>query len=65
MTMRLLFLRGTALGGLGNDAAPGEQRDIPEPQAQALIARGRAVAIHADAAAPEVEAQKPNRKKGK
>lgn len=43
--MRVRFLRGTALGGVGNDAHPGDERDLPAPQAHALIAAGRAVAV--------------------
>lgn len=43
--MRVRFLRGTALGGVGNDAHPGDERNLPEPQAQAFIAAGRAVAV--------------------
>jgi hypothetical protein len=40
---RVRFLRGTALGGVGNDAYPGELRDLPAWQAAQLIAGGRAV----------------------
>jgi len=40
--MRVQFLRGTALGGIGNDAYPGDVRDLPEWQARQYIATGRA-----------------------
>jgi hypothetical protein len=56
--MRVRFLRGTALGGVGNDAAPGDERDLPDAQARPLIAQGRAVEV----ATP---APPPPRKKGK
>lgn len=46
--MRVRFLRGTALGGVGNDAHPGDERDLPAPQATAFIAAGRAVAVAAE-----------------
>lgn len=46
--MRVRFLRGTALGGVGNDAHPGDERDLPDAQARALIAAGRAAALAAD-----------------
>jgi hypothetical protein len=36
------ILRGTALGGIGNDAYPGDRISLPDAQAQALIAAGRA-----------------------
>ena len=70
MTMRVRFLRGTALGGIGNDAIPGEERDLPELQAAQLIATGRAVEVPAavlpaptfDAPA---DAPKPSRRKAK
>lgn len=42
--MKITFIRGTALGGVGNDAHPGDVRDIPDVQANDLIRRGRAVA---------------------
>ena len=41
--MRIKFLRGTALGGIGNDAAPGDERELPDHQALAFIAQGRAI----------------------
>lgn len=46
--MRVRFLRGTALGGVGNDAHPGDERDLPDAQARLLIAAGRAVALAAE-----------------
>lgn len=42
---RVRFLRGTALGGVGNDAYPGEERDLPDTQAAIYIATGRAIAV--------------------
>ena len=42
--MKITFTRGTALGGIGNDAYPGDVRDLPDIRAQGLIAQGRAVA---------------------
>ena len=53
--MLLRFTRGTALGGIGNDALPGELREVPEPQARSLIAKGRAApaAAHSAPAAPD------------
>ena len=45
MTMRVKFLRGTALGGIGNDASPGDERDLPDHQALVFIAQGRAAAL--------------------
>jgi hypothetical protein len=74
MTMqRVRFLRGTGLGGIGNDAAPGDLRDLPDTQAAQLIALGRAVAIEpvpllADAAPASDAAPdepKPPRRKAK
>jgi hypothetical protein len=70
--MRVRFLRGTALGGVGNDACPGEVRDLPNGQAASLVALGRAVAepeappdpAPAPAATPAAPAS-PSRKKGK
>jgi hypothetical protein len=44
--MRVRFLRGTALGGVGNDAQPGEVRDLPAAQAATLVSAGRAVPEH-------------------
>lgn len=42
--MKITFTRGTALGGVGNDAHPGDVRDLPDAQAKQLIAQGRAIA---------------------
>lgn len=50
--MRVQFIRGTALGGIGNDASPGDVRDLPEQQARAYLIAGRAVQVPAEAAAP-------------
>ena len=60
--MRVRFLRGTGLGGIGNDAYPGDERDLPNTQAAQLIAGGRAVAIPDSPAvpsAPTVNADAP------
>lgn len=61
MTMRVRFLRGTALGGIGNDAAPGDEIDLPDTQAAQLVALGRAVALAAvaSAAAPVAAVESP------
>lgn len=45
--MLVKFLRGTALGGVGNDAAPGDTRDLPDQQARAYLVAGRAVQVSA------------------
>jgi hypothetical protein len=67
--MRVRFLRGTGLGGIGNDACPGDLRDLPDAQAAQLIALGRAVmaaeAAPAVSPAPTPDAPAPSRKKGK
>lgn len=42
--MKITFTRGTCLGGVDNDAYPGDVRDLPDAQAKQLIAAGRAVA---------------------
>lgn len=70
MTMtRVRFIRGTALGGIGNDAAPGDERDLSAAQAASLVALGRAEIVPAatEAAAPVMDepAPKPTRRKGK
>lgn len=59
MTMRVRFLRGTALGGIGNDAAPGDEIDLPDTQAAQLVALGRAVALAAVAPAAVAPAAAP------
>jgi hypothetical protein len=68
MTMtRVRFLRGTALGGVGNDAHPGDERDLPEARAVHYIAMGRAVAV-STAPSPAVTdeaAPAPKPRKGK
>jgi len=51
--MRVRFIRGTALGGIGNDAHPGDERDLPEGQAKSLISGGRAVVAPAELAPAE------------
>lgn len=43
--MHVSFTRGTALGGVGNDALPGDVRELPDAQAQRLVAAGRAVPV--------------------
>jgi hypothetical protein len=43
--MRVRFNRGTALGGVGNDAHPGDVRDLPAALAATLVAAGRAQAL--------------------
>lgn len=48
--MRVRFLRGTALGGVGNDAYPGDELDLPGALAASLVAAGRAIEIPASAA---------------
>lgn len=63
---RVRFLRGTALGGIGNDAFPGDERDLPEWQAANYIAAGRAVLVPEPAAEqPALDAPATPRKKGK
>jgi hypothetical protein len=58
--MKITFTRGTALGGIGNDAYPGDVRDLPDAQAQSLIVAGRArpVPEPAPEPAPAHEARK-------
>ena len=65
--MKVTFTRGTALGGVGNDACPGDVRDLPDAQAAQLIANGRAVAIVNEPAASDEDAAAPitPKKKGK
>lgn len=43
--MKITFTRGTSLGGIGNDAHPGDVLDLPDAKAADLIRRGRAVAF--------------------
>ena len=72
---RIRFTRGTALGGIGNDVAPGDERDLPDGEAHRFVLAGRAVLLaNLDTplvpAAPAVEAEataeasKPKRRKG-
>lgn len=60
--LRVTFLRGTALGGVGNDANPGDVKEIPAPQARAYILCGRARLVPA-AEKSEEQARKPKAKK--
>lgn len=57
MTMRVRILRGTALGGVGNDVHPGEIHDLPDGVAFRLIASGRAELAAEDVATEEPPAQ--------
>ncbi|MBP7582297.1 MAG: hypothetical protein KA757_14935 [Vogesella sp.] len=50
--MWVQFIRGTALGGIGNDAAPGDVRELPDPQARAYLLAARAVQVAAPANTP-------------
>jgi hypothetical protein len=43
--MLIRFTRGTALGGVDNDAQPGQVCDLPTAEARALIRHGRAVEV--------------------
>jgi hypothetical protein len=71
---RIRFIRGTALGGIGNDVAPGDERDLPDGEAHRFVLAGRAVLLanldtplapaSADADAHPVEGSKPKRRKG-
>ncbi len=60
--MKVRIMRGTCLGGVDNDVFPGDIREIPEFQAKALIAAGRAVEV-AEVVIEPIEAEKPKRKK--
>lgn len=53
------FLRGTALGGIGNDVTPGQVVTLPDDQAAVFIRAGRAVAV------TEAEEPKPAKPKPK
>jgi hypothetical protein len=55
--MQVRMTRGTCLGGVDNDAHPGEVRNLPDAQALALIAANRAVEV-----VEPIEAEKPKRK---
>ena len=68
MMVTIRFIRGTALGGIGNDAAPGDVRTLPEAEAIRLVSSGRAVVL-AEPATPitidaALDGAKPKRKKG-
>jgi len=57
--MRIRFTRGTALGGVGNDAQPGDERDLPDLRAIPLVNQGRAVIVEAAAPAKAAEQESP------
>lgn len=59
MSKTVRILRGTALGGVGNDVYPGETLTLPDGQALALIAAGRAVEADAESVQLVVETKKP------
>jgi hypothetical protein len=65
--MLIRFIRGTALGGVGNDAQPGAVCDLPAAQARSLIKQGRAELVQesqaqaAEPSAPDTK-RKPTRK---
>lgn len=62
--MRIKFLRGTGLGGIGNDAQPGDVRELDDGLARSLIAAGRAEpAPDADEPAPVAESADPKPKR--
>jgi len=61
--MLIKFIRGTALGGIGNDAAPGDVRDLPDQQARMLCNTGRAVPEAAAAEAPADAGKQPKQPK--
>lgn len=54
--MKVRALRGFCLGGIGNDAQPGDLLDLPDTQARELMQRGKVE--------PVTESAKPA-KKGK
>ena len=62
--MWVQFIRGTALGGIGNDAGPGDVRELPDPQARAYLLAGRAIQVPASADPPAKPAKptKPPKK---
>lgn len=62
--MLIRFIRGTALGGVGNDAAPGDVCELSDAAARGLIAEGRAELAPNAPPAPVSEPQrnKPTRK---
>jgi len=61
--VRVMFLRGTALGGVGNDAYPGDIRELPDVQASLYVATGRAVLAIDAVQPPEATEAKPEPKK--
>lgn len=63
--MWVQFIRGTALGGIGNDAAPGDVRELPDPQARAYLLAARAVQVAAPASTPADPAKPTKPKKAK
>lgn len=65
MNLRVRFLRGTALGGVGNDAFPGDERELPAAQATAFVAAGRAVLVAAQEAEDQPVATPPARARRK
>lgn len=60
--MRITFTRGTCLGGIGNDAHPGEVRELPDAHALRLIAAGRARLAPAPTPTPTPEPAPEKRK---
>lgn len=65
MSVRVRFLRGTALGGVGNDAFPGDELELPVAQASAFVSAGRAVLVAAQAADDQPVATAPARARRK
>lgn len=63
--MLVKFIRGTALGGIGNDAAPGDVMELPDPQARAYLLAGRVIEVPAAApgATPAADPTKPTKPK--
>lgn len=63
--MLVQFLRGTALGGIGNDAVPGDVIELPDPQARAYLLAGRVIQVPATApsAPAAAEPSKPTKPK--
>lgn len=60
--MLVRFIRGTALGGVGNDAKPGDLRELTEAQALRFMAEGRAlVAATTDTAESTATSDAPPR----
>ncbi|MBZ0106140.1 MAG: hypothetical protein K8H84_10970 [Sulfuricella denitrificans] len=43
--MKVKAIRGFCLGGIGNDAHPGDLLDLPDHTAAMLIQRGKVVAV--------------------